>query len=566
MDTLTTFFSNLTKKPKFASAEYKKWIEQDDFVHFLQVIPKLDKWILYGSVDDLYLYSVLVPTRLVNPPNIVDIKSWSCNPFSSWGITIAGAGWSKISLSPPLHDSGSKTIEQGEQIVFARTFEGKQEQKSYFEISQRLTHSLELHYVPERSAYCRFDDLGDIEDVIQTTEMTFGEAGEKGRSVIMDRHVLNEYLTLTKQSLLFLFDSTRLDSKNFNGWGKQNLRDYEASPDIWYYMGRTGGTASYIRGFQIIRSPLKKKDLPQRFGFGKSKGREYVTFLTQDWKHNLIQECSSNPDQLGNYFIESDLPFEISPVFFRPEVISKYKADSDKYQFWGRSIICRDAWELKSFDTNDAGQVFAYIKDLSHLPYKEQLYWKSFNEFPKAPISKRAFETDFEGKWAQEYDPLLSLKYALQELQEKKVWWWILHDESLIEQIQYPITKSPDEWAKEIHSLDKLVTEGFEARLLRSQVINHGGTIDNEWKSLRLLQEVLIGFGKGEIEIKNIIGPLKELNFLRNKVIGHASGDDAMKIKTQVIKEHKTYWAHFRHLCAGCDNSIRQLRIILLIK
>lgn len=34
------------------------------------------------------------------------------------------------------------------------------------------------------------------------------------------------------------------------------------------------------------------------------------------------------------------------------------------------------------------------------LPIAEQRYWKAFNEAPKAGISKRAFETDFQGEWS----------------------------------------------------------------------------------------------------------------------------------------------------------------------
>jgi hypothetical protein len=43
-------------------------------------------------------------------------------------------------------------------------------------------------------------------------------------------------------------------------------------------------------------------------------------------------------------------------------------------------IDCRGGWSLRDFDTNEAGQVHAYICDLRNLPYQEQLYWKSFNE------------------------------------------------------------------------------------------------------------------------------------------------------------------------------------------
>lgn len=71
---------------------------------------------------------------------------------------------------------------------------------------------------------------------------------------------------------------------------------------------------------------------------GSPEPKQYTTFIAQDWKHDLVHECSCDPGHLGNYFVESDLPFQTSPAFFRPEVRLKYKANPDKYQMEGRSI------------------------------------------------------------------------------------------------------------------------------------------------------------------------------------------------------------------------------------
>jgi hypothetical protein len=563
MGILTTHVATLSKKPEFGSEEYKKWGEQDDFVQFLQTVPNLDEMVLYASAAHAFLYSVLVPTRLVTPPDADDLDRWSCNPFSSWGITVSGGRRSRVSLSPPLDHTGSRTLDRGEQIVFARRFDGRQEQRSYIEISPRLTHPFDLHYVPERSAYCRFDKHGDVEDVIRVEEIPFDNPGEHGRIVTVQRDILDEYMTMTSQTLVLLFDSTRFEPKSFGGWPTQEVEYYTEHPEIWYHMGRSGGIASYLRGFQIIRSALTQKDLVERHGFGAASNRQYTTFIAHDWKHGIVRECSCDPKQLGNYFVQSDLPFEISPVFFRPEVLLKYKADSDKYEIQARSITCRNAWHLETYDVNDAGQVHTYLKYLSYLPYDEQLYWKSFNEPPKGPISKRAFRTDFEGSWNLHYDPLQNLKHILRELHAACMPCWKLRDEALTEKVHYPVTKSADEWAREIHALDKLLVEGFDTRQLRCRATLLGRTIDQAWKSLKLLQEVLRGLGKDDAEVQEAVGPLQELNFLRSKVSGHASGTEAKHIKARILKEYKTYSAHFRQLCARCDAAVRMLRTIL---
>lgn len=549
------------KLPEFGSDEYEKWVGQDDFVQFLKTVPDLDEMILYAMAEHVFLYGVLVPTRLISPPDIHDLAA-RCNlsPSSGWSIVISKEG---VSPAPPLDHTGSKTLDQGEQIVFDRSFDGRQEQPSYIEILQKLTHLFDLHYVPEREAYCRFDDHGDVEDVIRIGKIPFDDLAGlgSGRIVTIKRDILDEYMTLTGQSLILLFDSTRFDSKKFVVWAN-SPKDYEQDPEIWYYIECLDSYASYLRGFQIIRSMLSQKDPLGRHGFGQSNDRQYATFIAHDWKHETVRECSCDPEQLGNYFVESDLPFETSPVFFRPEVLSKYKANSDKYEIQARSIACRNAWHLEIYDVNDAGQVHTYLKYLAYLPYNEQLYWKSFNEAPKAPISKRSLETDFEGNWDLQYDPLQSLIGILHELHEARIPWWKLRDETLMEKVHYPVTMSTDEWAREIHSLHKLLVEGFQEPPLRSLAASLGRNLGEKWRSIRLLREVLLGLDKDETEIKGIVQPFLDLVRLRNEFAGHSPGVKGKQIKKDILKEHKTYSAHFSQLCEKCDAAVRTLRTI----
>lgn len=563
MDILKTSIATLSQKPELGSDEYKKWVEQDDFVQFLRAVPSLDEMLLYASTSYTFLYSVLVPKRLVTPPDTDDLDRWSCNPFSCWGITITGGNRPNVYLSPPLDHTGSKTLDRGEQIIFARRFDGRQEQQSYIEISPRLTHPFGLHYVPERSAYCRFDNRGDMEDIIRISEIPFDNVGAHGWMVTIQRGLLDEYMTMTGQSLVLLFDSTRFEPKRLGGWSDQDVEYREEEPAIWYRMGRCGGIASYLRGFQIIRSALSKKDLAKRHGFSDSSDREYAAFIAYDWKHGEVRECFCDPKQLGNYFVKSDFPFEASPVFFRPEVLLKYKADSDKYEIQARSITCRHARHLETYDVNEAGQVHTYLIYLSYLPYEEQLYWKSFNEPPKGPISRRAFQTDFKGEWDLGYDPLQSLVQVLRDLHTAQVSWWSMRDEDLIDEVHYPITNSADEWAKELHTLDKLLVEGFVTKGLRSLLTSLGRTFNPQWRSLKLIEEILRCLVSDKDETQEIVEPLQELHFLRSKISGHASGKEAKQIKAGVLKQHKTFPFHFRQLCTQCDRVVRALQSIL---
>jgi hypothetical protein len=214
---------------------------------------------------------------------------------------------------------------------------------------------------------------------------------------------------------------------------------------------------------------------------------------------------------------------------------------------------------MRDDNVNEAGQVHTYIIYLSRLPYEEQLHWKAYNEAPKGPISKRAFTTDFQGSWDIEYDPLVSLKHELRELNRQQVLWWTLRSEELFDKVHYPATSSPDEWATEILQLDQLLVEGFEEKWLREKARSLGRTPDTNFRSLKLIEECLIALGFEDDHARKITASLHEAHSLRSKLKSHASGEEAIAIKKKELAEHGSYKNHFRSLCTDCDESIKAI-------
>jgi hypothetical protein len=196
---------------------------------------------------------------------------------------------------------------------------------------------------------------------------------------------------------------------------------------------------------------------------------------------------------------------------------------------------------------------------LQRLPYDEQLYWKSYNEEPKASISKRAFTTDFKGDWFTEYDPLVSLKEIVLELDHMQVPWWTLRSELLPSSVHNPVTNSPEEWFDEILHLDQMVVEGFETKWLRAKAIELGRSPDAKFQSLKLIEECLMALGFEEIDARNLTAPMHKLHWLRSKLKGHASGDEAVEIRRQALAEHGSYGKNFRALCSDCDEGLRTI-------
>lgn len=542
--------------PPSTKEAFDAWLELKDAVAFLKDNALQNEFVLYAGMTHTFIHAVLVSASSVTPPDIEDLMSWSFNASSSWGISYTYSKPPSVSISPPLQHTGSKILDKGEQLVFARFFDGRLGNKSYFEVLQKFVHVFGLHFLFERNAYCRLNDLGDIEDVIRIIEVPGGVDRFDDPIVTFKRDLLDDYMALTDSVIVRTFDFTRFRPSHFSGWSNIQNPKHTTEEDLFYRSIIEPGHASYMRGCQILRPVTSKEEIIRRFGQVDDKTKQYASFIAYDWKNGVVRGISCAPGHTANYFTQSDLPFETSPAFFRPEVLLKYKSDSEKYRLDTRSISCRGAWHLQTYDINEADQVHTYIVYLRSLPYEEQLYWKAHNENPKGPISKRAFKTDFQATFDLEYDPLNSLKAAARELNRQQVPWWTLRSEKLLGQAHYPVTSSADEWLTEILVLDQLLVEGFEGKWLRKKVQSLGRTPGPAFGSLKLVEECLIALGFEEGRARKITAPLHEIHNLR-KLKAHASGKEAIAIKQKVLAEHGSYKEHFRALCSKCDDSVR---------
>jgi len=558
-DVLKELRTMSTVPPREGGA-YDAWLQQADALAFLANNLNDNDFVVYAALPHTFIHAVLVPTHSLSPPDIDDLMSWNFNPYTSWGIVYGLSEPQHVSICPPLDGAGSKTIAKGEQLVFARSFQGNAQCRSYIEILQKFAHISDLHYVVERNAYCRLDRHGDVEDAIRIVTIKADQKYHGGTIVTFDRPILDQYTALTDAALVRMFDFTRYDPEQFGGWHSTHEERRRTGEDTFYRFVIEQGHGSYSRGIQIVPTSDTRQAIFDRFqkGISRSKG-QYASFIAHDWKNKRVEEISCDPSGLANYFTDSNLPFEISPAFFRPEVLLKYKADREKYKLTERSVSCRGTWSLETYDINEAGQVHTYLIYLSHLPYEEQLHWKQYNEPPKAPLSERAFTTDFKGDFWDKYDPLPSLREKLRELRRRATPWWTLRSDGLIDRPHYPVTAATDEWREEILTLDQLLVEAFEETWLRKKAKELGRLPEPNWRALKLTEECLVGLGFEEEHARSVTSPLRELHDLRSKLKGHASGDTGKSIGTAAISRHGTYRKHFEDLCKRCDEAMEMI-------
>ena len=328
------------------------------------------------------------------------------------------------------------------------------------------------------------------------------------------------------------------------------------------YRQKITDNAAYTTGIQIIRPRDRKtiSDLISDRWSGGSRNKQHVSFIAQDFRHkNAIVEMSTDPTATTNYFEakKNDLPHELSPAYFRPEVLSKYKTDREKYIIGDRTISCRTAWTLRSYDVNDAGQVFAYICDLRDLPHSELLHWKSYNELPKAGISKRAFINDFKGDFVDFQHPRNETFAILREWQQQNISWWKAGEEELFDRANPPISSSKDEWAEAFMDLAKLIIEGFNFKFIRNELDKKSISYENGSKSIALLELLLTAHHLAGGAAK--LNGLRTIQNIRSKVKGHSNGTDGRKLAEAALAEHGSYAEHFKSVCSEVVDELRQI-------
>jgi hypothetical protein len=551
----------LKKINELPKDDSQSWlINAEGSIDFLRLNSESDEIVIYASGSSVLIHGVLALTAKVSPPDGEDLQDNNIPmPDDSWRIQKVWGGGEghRMYLEAPL-SSGSKSFQGGEKLIFRRSFTGVDYGPSTIELSQKLIHSLDLYYVPERTAYCRLDSKGDIEDVIKITQLNRGSTWEYLDVVTMQRKDLDSFMALSDTCLVLRFDFTRVRWGSFGGWGEIDHYRREASDT--FYHGGTDGQGSFCNGAFIVRPGVSVAALVQAWKDEESDtNRSYAKFKIHDRKNDLNVETSCGPEFISNYFQKSELPWEISPAFFRPEVLHRFKSDPEKYTFEDRSIGCRNAWYLKTYDINEAGQVHTYIGYLADLPYEEQLYWQAFNEWPKGPISVRAHQTDIVGDWHREYEPLGALKHTISLMDMSPPSWWKPRGDALSDAVRYPATDSVKEWGDEVLALDQYLVEGFLLKPLREISEAAGQPIEQKWAPLRVLLEVLIAKGCTMDEAKTLVQPMQKLHALRTEVRGHATIEKKRKAESDARTTFGTLRAHFTQLVTDCDKSLTEI-------
>lgn len=549
-------------EPPAVAETFGKWIEAGAHLSFLGENAHADDVVVYASHEQTFIHSLIVPNDRLSPPDRNDLMGWSCNPYTSCaGYAYAFGENERAWIDRGPSSTGSKTLAGAFQPLYGRTFNGwSGPGHSYLELNQEYAHLEGIHWRPEKRAYCRFDENGDLDPVVSVTNRE--DKGSSMSLVTFAWETLERYLTIADASLVRLFDFTLQRKSAAGHWpnGPTETVMREEGQDFFYRSTTIKGHLGRARGVQIIRTRRAREEIIDGFTGGGRRNQKYANFIAWDWRNQRLTRISTDPASTTNYFdAEEGKPFELSPAFFRPEVLSKYKTDRDKYTVGERELSCRAAWHMTGIDVNEAGQVHAYICYLRDLPYAEQLHWQSFNEAPKTGIAKRAIQTDFEGQFADFSTPFEMVLGIARRWNYPSVPWWTMRDPKLIDRVSLPLTASRDEWAQAFLDLSQLVVEGLEIDVIRAKLDSAKVSYENQFGTIVLLERLMSRDGQPPARLEG----LRTLQTLRNKTKGHAGGSDADDLAHSAQMEHGSFTNHFQHVCKLVADDLESVEKLL---
>ena len=515
------FVQEFETKPPLEREKISEWLRCGYLPEFFS--RTASDWILiHLSTDDFFLNSFTIDSSELDKYRSKDALELNF-PLQN-GVASYGYGWSGEQKRYFYEQNYEDGLDKSKMypLFFYRTFDGYEKAKrSYYDIIQEFIHFADIHWVEDKSAFCSLNDVGDIEEKIVVKDE------EEFAAILFVRKELERYLLYRGHFLCRFLELKRaMPEADWRG-DEREEQEFKTTADksawirLWPNVPEDlNKSCDLVRATQVVLPAHTLEELEE-------PKKECATFILHDWKNKRIVEHSCDPDSLDSYFEDTGKPFQTSPVYFKPDVLLKYKMEPERYELRERSIYCRGAWSLQTYDINDEGQVHTYICYLAYLPYREQLHWKQFNEKPKGTISERAFKTDFEAEWTSEYNPLQLIKQHLKSFPPVRtkdgevIIWKPKEDfESLAGKVHYVTAGKPNEYKEFLMALTILVIDGFQSAVL-SSLVKANPKYNEDMKSLGCLKIVLEGLGLTEEASTSIVRPLRVLQDRRSKYGGH---------------------------------------------
>ena len=411
-----------------------------------------------------------------------------------------------------------------EPLIIWRSFHGMKD--GYWEVSEEFRHYFNLYEDRPHNKFILINDNGDDEDVILMSD----------DEIKIKLRLVKEFLAVKKMRLTLFFDFNRFSEKTIEELGIKEYHEHKKGDDFIYSIGARSWDSfgddkkksqGFLMGKKLIRG-LKDFN-PKLFDRDEKKFVDFVIGVDEDGKE-IAHTC--NEDKLANFFGKNKgSPYFVTPVFFTKDVLTKYYSQPNKYSVEDGYLRCGGMWGLR-MDNNHPDFVMAFLGDLGHLSYKEQLYWKSFNVATKGKMSHTAWARGFEAKFTdpEKSDLFFKQKFAsFQEAWEKKFGWKLFkllskEDEHYFKTLRVPLTNEQKEFDEQVLAITKIFIDS-----LNEQELGKDMTIAKENpKGLDKFEAFLLSKG---MRFNSMMEFLRNLQTLRSAGVAHRKGDNYEKAK-----------------------------------
>ena len=558
---IARLIDELDKKPS-SEADYSSWVLAPKHLEFLKLNRQDDEVILYAKGSCTFVHSAITNEEDLTTIDYDDLLDWISNPYISRANYVGVPGTIQVCVETGDATAKPRSMRHRQNLVFARQMdEDSGDDPVYYELLQEFTHATGIHWRPEQHAYCQIGQNGNIEPIVSITER---DDPIPLSLITCKRRPLEQYLAASGHVLVQFFEFMMVDFRTFREWSHHSRQQIVESDDFMYTRLTAPPANAFTRGLQVHRLSTSKSEILRSIFHEDSEpvNREYVSFQAICQRDGRVKSITTDPQLTANYSNAhlNSLPLETSPAFFNAEVLSKYKADRDKYTVdeRNRRISCRGSWSLKLYDINEAGQIHAYICYLAQLTHSEQLHWLQFNEEPLGSISERALERDINGHWSSHQTPLESVLEIAESWSQADHSWWDIRDRSLLTRITTPVAENRDEWSRAFQDLSTTIIQNFNTKAIKGILAAKQIEYERGDQSLTLTEKLIYA---GQLTRPSFrLTGLRTAQEIRNKVAAHDGGQQAKSIADQAIRIHGTYKGHFEHVCDQIAIELRQIQ------
>lgn len=409
---------------------------------------------------------------------------------------------------------------------------------NYVELSQDFRVLLNMHdrYIsPTEHCFVVDNENGDWEKVAEIKEET----------IRIKLTSLRKYLALRRMNLLLFFDEMRFSQQSFKELGLTPVMNQIVKDDDYIYNysslvdchadgNKSGG---WIMGKCVLR--YREKDY-NRDSFDQDD-KQYAEFIYDYDDEGEPMSHSCKKETLSNYFVANgDNPLEMTPIFFKKEVLDKYYSNPNKYTVSDGAVGCEGSWSLY-IDNDHRNYVIVPLVYLGNLDYSEQLYWKGYNVSPERDMgfSKTAYKRWIEGNFCDPMFPDLQFKYRFKQFNkrwEKQFGWPLFlplidEDEHRYKTLHCLTTENNhSDFDEQILSMTKLVVDSLNQKCLLSEIDDSNTEVESFLKERKVTSslELKAGidkfqafiFSKG-MKCPDMVNFLRKVQSLRSNSVAH---------------------------------------------